>query len=133
MRLGSFEQTVAGWVRLRDAVAARQASRADAATDGERVALVLEPTGGYELAFALRARQQSGWQVHRPNPARVRAWAHSLGLIYWTRQVRAGTAGRERVIYRHFGSTDSRRIPSLPPRARVDWRTTAPRGVSADP
>src|SRR5262249_14460225 len=47
--------------------------------DQVRVALVLEPTGGYELAFALWARQQPGWQVHRPNPARVRAWARSQG------------------------------------------------------
>ncbi len=33
-----------------------------------------------ELAFALWARQQASWQVHRPTPARVRAWARSQGL-----------------------------------------------------
>jgi transposase len=76
VRLGRFEQTAAGWGALRDAVVAPPRP----VMDREAVAIVLEPTGGYELAFALWARQQSGWQVHRPNPARVRAWARSQGL-----------------------------------------------------
>jgi hypothetical protein len=39
---------------------------------------VLEPTG-YELGVALWARKQPGWQVHRPNPAQVRAGAKTRG------------------------------------------------------
>ncbi len=67
-RLGSFEQTSAGWTALRDAIAPLQASAhpeptAAAGTEREAVAVVLEPTGGDELAFALWARQQPGWQV----------------------------------------------------------------------
>jgi hypothetical protein len=86
VRLGTFPQTVAGWEALREAVgrlAGVTAGRRDGPphrdADGAWVALVLEPTGGYELAFALWVRQLPGWQVHRPNPARVRAWARSLG------------------------------------------------------
>jgi transposase len=68
VHLRTFEQTVAGWAALRHAVAALQAptegkEQTDrSGTDREPVALVLEPTGGYELTFALWARQQSDWQ-----------------------------------------------------------------------
>lgn len=76
-RLGSFTQTSAGWTALRDAIAQREAPAHPEPPAGtertESVAVVLEPTGGDELAFALWARQQSGWQVYLPNPARVRA------------------------------------------------------------
>ncbi len=77
LRRGTFEQTAAGWIALRDAVAALQVP--PTGPDQEPVAIILEPTGGYELAGALWARQQDGWQVPRPNPARVRAWARSQG------------------------------------------------------
>ncbi len=83
VRLGTFAQTVAGWAALRDAVAAQRRPTAGTGPvtdrDGEPVAIVLEPTGGDELALALWARQQHGWQGHRPNPARVRAWGRSQG------------------------------------------------------
>src|SRR5258706_4722314 len=83
LRLGTFEQTAAGWAALRDAVAALRVSPTgrgrDPGTDPEPVAIGLAPTGGYELAFALWARQQDGWQVQRPTPARVRSWARSQG------------------------------------------------------
>ena len=74
LRLGTFEQTAAGWAARRDAVAARRVSptgrgRAPGTdpgtdpgtgTDPEPVAIVLEPPGGDELACALWARQQDG-------------------------------------------------------------------------
>src|SRR5258706_15619627 len=79
VRLGTFEQTPAGRTAFWDAIAGLQTATADTrpAMDREPLAIVLEPTGGYELAFALWARQQANWQVHRPNPAPVRAWARS--------------------------------------------------------
>lgn len=109
VRLGAFAQTLAGWVALRDAVATQQASTAHA-EDGERVALVLEPTGGYELAFALWARQQPGWQVHRPNPARVRAWARSQG-------VRAKTDQQDALLLARFGASAQPALPIWQPLA----------------
>jgi transposase len=110
VRLGAFEQTVAGWASLRDAVAAQQASTACAAAEGEPVALVLEPTGGYELAFALWARRQPGWQVHRPNPARVRAWARSQG-------VRAKTDQQDALLLARFGASAQPPLPIWRPLA----------------
>lgn len=104
VRLGTFAQTADGWAALRDAVVRLQrpptgcAGRGAADTDQEPVALVLEPTGGYELAFALWARRQPGWQVHRPNPARVRAWAHSQGL-------RAKTDRQDAALLARFGAS----------------------------
>jgi transposase len=106
VRLGTFEQTPAGWTALRDALAGWQTAPADTrpATDREPVAMVLEPTGGYALAFALWARQQASWQVHRPNPARVRAGARSQGL-------RAQTDRQEALLLARFGA---RAPPALP-------------------
>lgn len=104
VRLGTFAQTADGWAAVRDAVVRLQrpptgcAGRGAADTDQEPVALVLEPTGGYELAFALWARRQPGWQVHRPNPARVRAWAHSQGL-------RAKTDRQDAALLARFGAS----------------------------
>jgi transposase len=40
--------------------------------------LIVEPTGGYELALASFALKQ-GWTVSRPNPAQVREWARGRG------------------------------------------------------
>ena len=77
LRRGTFEQTAAGWIALRDAVAALQVP--PTGPDQEPVAIILEPTGGYELAGALWARQQDGGQVQRPHAARGRAWARSQG------------------------------------------------------
>jgi len=94
VRLGRFEQTAAGWGALRDAIVAQPRP----VMDREAVAIVLEPTGGYELAVALWARQQSGWQVHRPNPARVRAWARSQGL-------RAKTDRQDALLLARFGAS----------------------------
>ncbi len=103
---------MAGWVALRDAVAEQQAPTAGTSpsTDGEVVALVLEPTGGYELAFALWARQQLGWQVHRPNPARVRDWARSQGL-------RAKTDRQDALLLARFGASAQPALPVWQPLA----------------
>lgn len=78
-RVDTFANTPAGWEALRVAVTARLTD-SPAGPAGVAVAVVLEPTGGYELGVALWARQQPGWQVHRPNPAQVRAWATSQGI-----------------------------------------------------
>src|SRR5262249_27120896 len=103
-----------GWAALRDAVAALQAPRASTGpvtdADAELVALVLEPTGGYELAFALWARQQDGWQVHRPNPARVRAWARSQGL-------RAKTDRQDALLLARFAASAQPALPVWQPLA----------------
>jgi hypothetical protein len=104
VQLGACAPTLAGWVALREAVATQQASTAHA-VDGERVALVLEPPGGDELAFALWARQQPGWQVHRPHPARVRAWARSQG-------VRAKTDQQEALLRARFGASAQPALPA---------------------
>src|SRR5260370_41618192 len=79
LRLGTCEQTAAGWAAVRDAVAALQVSPAGrgrdpgTGTDPEPVAIVLEPTGGDEPGLALWARQPDRWQGHRPHPAPARA------------------------------------------------------------
>ncbi len=94
LRLGTFEQTAAGWTALRDAVAALQVP--PTGPDQEPVAIIREPTGGYARACALWARQQDGWQVQRPHAARVRAWARSQG---W----RAKTARHDALLLARFG------------------------------
>jgi transposase len=111
IRLGTFEQTAAGWGALRDAVRDTIAAQPRVVPDQEAVAIVLEPTGGYELAFALWARQQSGWQVHRPNPARVRAWARSQGL-------RAKTDRQDALLLARFGASAQPALPVWQPLAR---------------
>src|SRR5258707_2636424 len=84
LRLGTFEQTAAGWAALRDAVAALRVSPTgigrDPGTDPEPVAIVLEPTGGEELALSLWARAPDGSPVGSPHPARVPARARTHGL-----------------------------------------------------
>jgi transposase len=123
-RLGTFAQTVDGWEALRDALTAlRMAARAEAhagqgverptvesGAGAEPIAIVLEPTGGYELAFALWARQQPGWQVHRPNPARVRAWARSQGG-------RAKTDRQDALLLARFGASAQPALPVWQPLA----------------
>lgn len=121
VRLGPFPQTMAGWEALREAVgrltlvpAGMRDGQRDGQRDGgaerERIALVLEPTGGYELGFALWARQLPGWQVHRPNPARVRAWARSQGL-------RAKTDRQDAILLARFGASAQPALPVWQPLA----------------
>jgi transposase len=71
--LGSFPNTKEGFAQFADVV--------QQTTEGSKeiqVHLVLEPTGGYELALALWAIEQ-GWQVSRPNPKQVRDFCRGLG------------------------------------------------------
>ena len=72
---GQFDNTPAGFACLADRLAGVRAKWDAAAAP---VLLVLEPTGGYELALAAFAHQQ-GWLVSRPNPKWVRDWAKSQG------------------------------------------------------
>ena len=58
--------------------------------------LVVEPTGGYELALAHGARQQ-GWQVSVPNPKQVRDCAKGRGH-------RATTDGQDALLLARFGA-----------------------------
>ena len=76
----------------------------------EPVAMVLEPPGGYELAFALWARQLPGWQVHRPNPARVRAWTRRQGF-------RAKTDRQDALLLARFGASAQPPLPVWQPLA----------------
>jgi transposase len=112
VRLGTFEQTPAGGTALRDARAGLQTAPADArpATDREPVAIVLDPTGGEELACALWARQQASWQVQRPTPARVRAGARSQGL-------RAKTDRQDALLLARFGASAQPALPVWQPLA----------------
>lgn len=48
------------------------------ALGAERVHLILEPTGGYELGVALFA-YANGWEVTKPNPLTLRRWAEGVG------------------------------------------------------
>lgn len=66
--LGTFEQAPAGWQALATALA----------TEAGDIHLLLEPTGGYELAVALFALEQ-GWAVSLVNPLQVRQWARGRG------------------------------------------------------
>ena len=70
---GEFANTPAGFEQWRARVSAAVADQGELP-----VVVVLEPTGGYELALAGYAAEQ-GWLVSRPNAARVRDWAKSQG------------------------------------------------------
>ncbi len=70
---GEFANTPAGFEQWRARVTAAAAEH-----NAQAVVVVLEPTGGYELALAGFAAAQ-GWQVSRPNALRVHDWANSQG------------------------------------------------------
>lgn len=71
----------------------------------DTIHLVLEPTGGYELALAHFALQQ-GWRVSLPNPRQVRDWAKGLGQ-------RAKTDQQDALLLARFGA--ERRPPTWAP------------------
>ena len=60
---GQWREQVQGWVQQSGA---------------QRVHVIVEPTGGYELALVVYAYQQ-GWEVSLPNPKQVRDWAKGSG------------------------------------------------------
>ncbi len=71
--LGEFANAQKGFVEL-----AERLKACSAANQTSEIHLVMEPTGGYELAFACFGSQQ-GWKVSLPNPKYVRDWAKGLG------------------------------------------------------
>jgi len=98
--LGTFANQPAGFAALGQAVAAAL----PAAAVGS-LPLVLEPTGGYELALAHWAHER-GWQVSLPNPRQVRDWAHGLGR-------RAKTDAQDALTLARYGA--ERRPPAWQP------------------
>lgn len=100
--LGQFTNTPAGFAQLRDQLAAVLAE------PELEVYLVLEPTGGYELALVAYARTQ-GWQVCLPNPKQVRDWAKGDGR-------RAKTDAQDAQLLAAFGvAKQPRPQTELPP------------------
>jgi len=89
--LGKFDNETTGFEQL----AAQVALLEPAATN--TVHLVIEPTGGYELALVAFAYEQ-GWQVSLPNPKQVRDWAKGRGQ-------RAKTDGQDARILARYGAT----------------------------
>lgn len=72
MALGEFDNQARGFAALAERVASIK-PEADSI-----IHLVVEPTGGYELALVAFAYEQ-GWQVSLPNPKQVRDWAKGMG------------------------------------------------------
>jgi transposase len=71
----------------------------------DRLAVTLEPTGGYELAVASFALLQ-GWRVSLPNPRHVRDFGRGLGQ-------RAKTDDQDALLLARFGA--ERKPPSWAP------------------
>jgi transposase len=89
--LGEFTNAPAGFEQLAGRV--RQALPAGPA---ERVHLIMEPTGGYELGLAAFALAQ-GWRVSLPNPRHVRDFAKGLGQ-------RAKTDKQDALLLARYGA-----------------------------
>jgi transposase len=89
--LGEFSNDAAGFAALAESVAAVQ----EAQGDGD-VHVVVEPTGGYELALVAFAYAQA-WQVSLPNPKQVRDWAKGMGQ-------RAKTDGQDAKVLARYGA-----------------------------
>lgn len=70
--LGTFDNQTSGFAQLEQAIAKLGPVEASA------IHLIVEPTGGYELALVAFAYEQ-GWQVSLPNPKQVRDWAKGMG------------------------------------------------------
>ena len=85
---GSFVNSPTGFEQLAEQLAAAQPQPEPAA-----VLLVLEPTGGYELALAEFGCERR-WLVSRPNPKRVRDWAKGCGRRAKTDRVDARDLAR---------------------------------------
>lgn len=99
--LGTFANTTEGFTQL-----AQQLHPLLPA--GTPPHLVLEPTGGYEIALLAFALEQ-GWRVSRPNPTLVRDWSRGLGQRAKTdrqdaRQLARYGAERQPPLYRPLAS-----------------------------
>jgi transposase len=73
LALGKFANDASGFQALRQALLQQQAEQRVS-----QIHLVVEPTGGYELALVAFAYEQ-GWLVSLPNPRQVREWARGIG------------------------------------------------------
>jgi transposase len=91
VRLQDCPNTPAGFQSL-----ASQLDQAKHTDQADTIHLILEPTGGYELALAAFALEQ-GWTVSRPNPAQVREWARGRGY-------RAKTDHVDARMLAHYGA-----------------------------
>jgi transposase len=89
--LGRFPNTDEGMVALAAALAS-----CPQAAGCARIQIVVEPTGGYELALAAFAARQ-GWQVSMPNPRHIRDWARSQGR-------RAKTDAQDALMLARYGA-----------------------------
>src|SRR6185369_17290380 len=73
IELGKFDNNASGFQALHQALEQQQAQQ-----HISQIHLVVEPTGGYELALVAFAYEQ-GWLVSLPNPKQVREWAKGIG------------------------------------------------------
>ena len=89
-RFGGFANTEVGFEQLAE-VLTRKSEQL-----GVGIHLVVEPTGGYELALVAFARER-GWQVSMVNPRKVRDWAKGTG---W----RAKTDGQDALMLSAYGA-----------------------------
>jgi transposase len=71
--VGEFVNEAAGFAELHECLSVLQQAHGL-----ETIHLVVEPTGGYELALVVYAYEQ-GWLVSLPNPKQVRDWAKGIG------------------------------------------------------
>ena len=90
LALKSFSNNVAGFEQFAQSV---QAAVPGCETP---IVLVLEPTGGYEMALVAFAYDR-GWQVCLPNPKQVRDFAKSSGR-------RAKTDAQDALLLAQFGA-----------------------------
>jgi transposase len=99
--LGCFRNTPEG----RDTFCARVAAlqQEQQATSAQ---VVLEPTGGYELALVAQLATHH-YTVVLPNPRQVRDWAKSQGR-------RAKTDAQDAVLLAHYGASHAQLVPFRP-------------------
>lgn len=86
---------------------AAQLQAAQQTSGASAIHLILEPTGGYELALAAFVLQQ-GWTLSRPNPAQVRDWARGRGYRAKTDRLDG------RMLAQYGAETDPPRWQPLP-------------------
>jgi transposase len=102
IELGKFDNEASGFRALQQALLQEQAQ-----LGASQIHLVVEPTGGYELALVAFAYAQ-GWIVSLPNPKQVREWAKGIGK-------RAKTDRVDAQLLAQFAA--ERRPPAQPPLA----------------
>jgi len=102
IELGKFDNNASGFQALHQALEQQQAQQ-----HISQIHLVVEPTGGYELALVAFAYEQ-GWLVSLPNPKQVREWAKGIGK-------RAKTDSVDAQLLAQFAA--ERQPPAQPPLA----------------